>query len=45
LEKYNNLDEEWGYLIESMTAEFKVFKEKHARMKLGLPEGKNLAEL
>jgi hypothetical protein len=28
-----------------MTAEFKVFKEKHARMKLGLPEGKNLAEL
>jgi len=29
LEKYNNLDEEWGIIIEVMTAEFKVFKEKH----------------
>lgn len=45
LEKYNNLDEEWAQVIEVMNAEFKVFKDKHARMKASLPDGKNLAEL
>jgi len=45
LEKYNNLDEEWGLLIDNMTEEFKLYKEKHAKMKANLPEGKNLAEL
>ena len=28
-----------------MTEEFKLYKEKHAKMKTSLPEGKNLAEL
>jgi hypothetical protein len=45
LEKYNNLDEEWGLLVDTMTDEFKLYKEKHAKMKISLPEGKNLAEL
>ena len=45
LEKYNNRDEEWGLLVESMTEEFKLYKEKHAKMKTSLPDGKNLAEL
>ena len=45
LEKYQQLDERWGFLIESMTAEFKAFEEKHEKIKAVLPEGKNLAEL
>ena len=45
LEKYNNLDEEWQQLVEQVTAEFQVFKDKHAKMKSHLPTGKNLAEL
>jgi hypothetical protein len=28
-----------------MTQEFKIFKDKHAKMKATLPDGKNLAEL
>jgi hypothetical protein len=28
-----------------MTTEFKVFKDKHSKMKSLLPDGKNLAEL
>ena len=28
-----------------MTDEFKLYKEKHAKMKATLPDGKNLAEL
>jgi hypothetical protein len=39
------LDEEWGYLVENMTEEFKLYKEKHFKMKSTLPDGKNLAEL
>lgn len=45
LEKFNQLEEEWVVVIEQMNGEFKLFKEKHARMKAGLPDGKNLAEL
>lgn len=45
LEKHNNLDEEWTFIIEGMTAEFQLFKDKHGKMKAGLPDGKNLAEL
>jgi len=39
------LDEEWGLLVDNMTDEFKLYKEKHSKMKISLPEGKNLAEL
>ena len=28
-----------------MTAEFKLFKDKHAKIKASLPDGRNLAEL
>ena len=28
-----------------MTSEFKLFKDKHAKIKASLPDGKNLAEL
>jgi hypothetical protein len=45
LEKYNGLEEEWTVIIESMTTEFKMFKSRHEKMKSGLPDGRNLAEL
>lgn len=45
LEKYNNLDEEWALVIDQMTQEFQNFKDKHAKLKSVLPDGKNLAEL
>ena len=45
LEKYNNLQEEWGLALENIGTEFKAYKEKHVRLKEMLPSGKNLAEL
>ena len=45
LERYNLLDEHWLLLIENMQGEFKIFQDKHARIKATLPDGKNLAEL
>lgn len=45
LEKYNSLEQEWEAVIEVMTTEFQAFKDKHAKMKGALGDGKNLAEL
>lgn len=45
LEKYNTLDEDWQFVVESMTSEFQAFKDKHLKLKSVLPDGKNLAEL
>ena len=45
LEKYNHLQEEWGYSLENIGKEFKTFKDKHIKLKETLPSGKNLAEL
>ena len=45
LEQYNQLEEEWGFVIEELNVEFKLFKDKHGKMKGALPDGKNLAEL
>lgn len=45
LEKYNLLDDEWALVVEQIDAEFKTFQEKHEKMKGGLPDAKNLAEL
>jgi len=39
------LDEHWLSLIDGMQHEFKVFQDKHAKIKATLPDGKNLAEL
>jgi len=45
LEKYQLLDESWALLLENMTSEFQLFKDKHAKIKASLPDGRNLAEL
>lgn len=45
LERYQLLDENWLLVIENMQKEFKIFTDKHARIKATLPDGKNLAEL
>jgi len=45
LEKYNHLQEEWGFSLENIGKEFKTFKDKHIKLKETLPSGKNLAEL
>ena len=45
LEKYNQLQEEWALALETIGVEFKVFKDKHQKLKEMLPSGKNLAEL
>ena len=45
LEKYNMLQEQWSLILDKIAVEFKVFKDKHLKMKEILPSGKNLAEL
>lgn len=45
LEKYNLLQEEWSFALESIGTEFKAYKDKHTKLKETLPNGKNLAEL
>ena len=45
LEKHNDLETEWEFVIEGLTKEFEAFKERHEKMKNNLQDGKNLAEL
>ena len=45
LEKYNNLEEEWGVVLDQIKDEFDQIQQHFARLKDQLPQGKNLAQL
>lgn len=45
LEKYNNLEEEWGVVLDQIKDEFDQIQHHFARLKDQLPQGKNLAQL
>lgn len=45
LEKYNNLEEEWGVVLDQIKDEFEQIQHHFARLKDQLPQGKNLAQL
>ena len=45
LEKYNNMEEEWGFLLEKIQEDFEAFQHQHVKLKENLPLGKNLAQL
>lgn len=45
LEKCNLLEEQWDYIVENISKDFAHHRSTQDRLKLQLPEGKNLAEL
>jgi len=45
LEKFNLLEEQWGYVLETIEQEFVTYSSQQDKLKGQLPQGKNLAEL
>jgi len=43
LDKFNNLEEEWGIVLDKLQDEFKNYQSNIVRLKDNLPTGKNLA--
>ena len=45
LERHSKSEEMWGYLVENVNAEFETYGKQQEKIKLGIPDSKNLAEL